>query len=525
MTHFTPQSGGIPLAIHHSLTHLTMWEKGLDFWLMSRGSHTPAANFVLKHASSLELFLNTIRARSNALFCSNENTNLMSIFSRLSVYIAAAFGVGIAVGASAALMLVTPNPPPVPFSNKKNNTITSNSNSSGNGSRTPRVLTPHRPSRGSGLATIPSHLAQPGRTGSGEESSSNCADSASDVGAVLVSVADADRMSLNSEMSQDEPIIFGEEAVQALLPMAACIKEMEHALEALATGTAVQPVRQVFKMPLKDTKKVGIMAGMPCFGTVNGKEMCCSKCITVFPGNKPPLSSHQGSVLLFDADNGRLLSITDAHELTAIRTAAASAAATRILSRGSASVLCILGTGVQALKHVTAICCVRDIKTVKIWGRNRANSDKVAAEVAAMGIPAIVCESVKQAVSDADIVCTLTGATEPILQYEWLQKGTHINAVGACQPGMRELDTDTVTQATLFVDTKEACWKEPGDIVTPLRQGVHIDLECEVGLVVAGQHVGRKNDKEITLFKSVGAAVEDLFASKQVYDNYCTSLS
>ena len=314
----------------------------------------------------------------------------------------------------------------------------------------------------------------------------------------------------------EPPAIFDAGAVGRMLPMAACIDEMATAMVALSSGVAVQPVRQVVKLPLEGNK-FGIIAGMPCFSVIGGQPYCGMKSITVFPSNKPPMYAHQGSVLLFEADSGCLLSISDAHEITAIRTAAASAVATRLLATKEASVLCLLGTGVQAVKHAAAICCVRGITRCNVWGRTQARAEAVAEAVTELlGIAAVACVSAEEAVRGADVICTLTGATSPILEYGWVKAGAHVNAVGACTPAHRELDLGLVTKTRLYVDTAAACLKEPGDIVQPMKQGVDVPIIGEIGQLIQGECPGRTGAADITVFKSVGAAVEDLYAANLV---------
>ena len=216
-----------------------------------------------------------------------------------------------------------------------------------------------------------------------------------------------------------------------------------------------------------------------------------------------------------------MLSISDAHEVTAIRTAAASAVATDFLARGDSKTLCLLGTGTQALKHVEAIKCVRPINCVHIWGRDASKAKRAAKQIRkCTGLEVKVFDAVPAAVKNADIVCTLTGATSPILKRKWVAPGTHINAVGACTPKHREVDTELVVTSRLFFDTAAACMKEPGDITTPLSEGAKVKAVGEIGALAAKTIAGRTSATDITLFKSVGAAVEDLFAAKLIYDAY-----
>eukprot|EP00854_Cymbomonas_tetramitiformis_P007537 gene7537-8974_t len=257
--------------------------------------------------------------------------------------------------------------------------------------------------------------------------------------------------------------------------------------------------------------------------------LCCTKCITVFPGNgSVGLDSHQGSVLLFEAFNGRLLCILDAHEVTALRTAAASAVATKLLARQNAlngSDVAILGTGVQAYKHIEALQCVTKIASLRIWGRSEHKAEQIAhwARGKWSDLEVHTYRAVADAVKNADVICTLTPSSEPILESAWVAAGAHINAVGSCTPSHQELEPELVRRARVFVDTRAACIKEPGDLVGPLNSGLIHEghILAEVGEVLMGKRVGREDEDQVTLFKSVGAAIEDLCTAKLVHDNYC----
>jgi alanine dehydrogenase len=262
-------------------------------------------------------------------------------------------------------------------------------------------------------------------------------------------------------MPAHTPRYIDEATVRHLLPVAECIGAVEQALIGYSAGNAVMPVRLVSQLPLEEGK-IGVLSTMPCYMG----DYCACKTITVFPGNAgTELSSHQGAVLLFSVADGRLLSITDGHELTLIRTAAASALATRLLANPSppgGCTLCMLGTGDQVLMHLAAIKAVRTVGKVNIWGRNRQRAEQRSAEIAASGPtapPVQVFSNAQEAVADADIVCTLTPATEPILKGSWLKPGAHINAVGCCTPRERELDLEAVARSRLYVDTRAACIK------------------------------------------------------------------
>jgi ornithine cyclodeaminase len=244
-----------------------------------------------------------------------------------------------------------------------------------------------------------------------------------------------------------------------------------------------------------------------------------AKVITVFPGNHgTDRDSHQGAVLLFDAENGSLRAVLDATAITSIRTAAVSALATKLLARHDATELAILGSGVQARMHLEAIPLVRNIKRVRIWSRNRANAERFRhherSEGSAFTIAA--CSSAEEAVRDAHVVCTTTSSSEPVLRGEWLAPGTHVNAVGACTPRARELDSAAVKRARLFVDSRLSALNEAGDIITPIQEGeiTPDHVVAELGELVAGTKSGRRSPEEITLFKSLGLAVEDIAAAQ-----------
>ena len=312
--------------------------------------------------------------------------------------------------------------------------------------------------------------------------------------------------------AMDRTLVLDHRQVAELLDMPSCIEAVRDALVALSTGAAVQPLRGFMWLP----DRRGLLAAMPAhldpIGTMG------SKIISVFPGNTDtPYDSHQGVVLLFETDHGRLLAILDASELTAIRTAAASAVATDLLARPDAERLAILGTGTQALTHLEAIPVVREIGEIRIWGRN---PDKAAAIAEAAEGPVEAVATVEEAVADADVICTVTAATEPILEGRWVAPGAHVNLVGSAMPTAREADTDLVVRARVFTDRLESVFAEAGDVVIPLEEGA-IDRDHvlgEIGAVAAGLLEGRRTSDEVTVFKSLGVGVEDVAAGRLVYD-------
>jgi ornithine cyclodeaminase len=225
------------------------------------------------------------------------------------------------------------------------------------------------------------------------------------------------------------------------------------------------------------------------------------------------LDAHQGGVLLHDGGTGELVALLNASPITAIRTAAVSAVATRALARPGAKRVAIIGAGVQARAHVHAMRAVLDDPEIRVWTRTLEAAEQLAAEVGA-----IVAPSADAALFGAEVVCTTTSAREPVLERRWLTSGAHVNAVGACLPTIRELDTETVAGSSFFVDRRESALNEAGDYVLAAADGAigpdHI--KAELGDVLAGLHPGREHEDELTVFESLGIAVEDLAAAELV---------
>lgn len=300
-------------------------------------------------------------------------------------------------------------------------------------------------------------------------------------------------------------LVLSEADVEHLFPMAEAIPVMEEALMALARGEVEHPLRSKL-MPSAAPGLLGLMpawrgGAKPVFGL---KEVC------VFPGNPARgLDTHLGAVLLHSGETGELLGVMNAAAITAIRTAAVSAVATRLLARPEASRLAILGAGVQARKHVEAMRCVRNINEIKVFSRSGARG---------LGIEAA---SAEEAVVDADIIVTATSAREPVLVWEWVRPGTHINAVGSSVPGARELSSSLVASASLFVDRRESTVRESGDYLFALRDGAIAGpehIKGEVGELLLGLITGRQSNDEVTLFKSLGLAIEDVAAAAFLYE-------
>jgi len=310
-------------------------------------------------------------------------------------------------------------------------------------------------------------------------------------------------------------LVVNHEEVKRYLPMSDCMEAMENALTLLNSGHAMNPLRNVLWLP----DKAGLMAMMPA--SLSKPAVMGLKAISVFPGNsKTGFDSHQGVVMLFETRNGRLLAVIDATEVTAIRTAAVSGVATRLLAREDASELAILGAGTQARKHLEAMLEARHIKRVRVWNRSLENAERFAENTAGryhLEVKAVA--SAREAAAAADIICTTTSAVEPVLAGGWIAPGTHINAVGACIPTARELDSEAVVNSKLYVDRRESTLAEAGDFIIPQKKG-RLDaghIIGEIGELLSGQITGRTGPDDITLFKSLGLAVEDVAAAQLLY--------
>jgi len=296
--------------------------------------------------------------------------------------------------------------------------------------------------------------------------------------------------------------------VERLLPMGECIEAMESALAALARGEVYNPLRSVVRAP--DAK--GLMGLMPAYR--GGDEAAYGlKAVCVYPGNaERGLDLHQGAVLLFSAETGELQAVLNASAVTAIRTAAVSAVATKLLA--------LVGAGIQARSHLEAMAEVRDFQRVRVASRRPERAREFADSVRG-SFPFTIepASSIEQAVRDADVITTVTSAREPVIKRAWIAPGTHINAVGASTPESRELDTATIADSALFVDRRESTVHEAGDYRLAEKEGAigpdHI--RAEVGEILIGTKNGRSTPEEITLFRSLGLAIEDVVAAQHAY--------
>jgi len=285
----------------------------------------------------------------------------------------------------------------------------------------------------------------------------------------------------------DEPAVAQRLHYQDLIPAIA------QALAELSAGKVVQPVRSVLPV----APHHGFFAVMPAYAGALG-----AKLVTFYPQNVG-VHTHHALIVMFKAETGEPLAVLDGRLITEMRTAAASAVATQHLARPDAAVLGILGSGVQAKSHLAALRHVRSFKEVRVWSPR--NAPAFAQRHGVKAVP-----SAADAVRGADVVVVAASSTTPILRGTWLSPGAHVNAIGATRPDWRELDDDLVTTARVFVDSREAALRESGDVIAARSE------VTEIGAVVAGVAPGRQSDQEITLFKSVGVAVEDVAAAALV---------
>ena len=312
-----------------------------------------------------------------------------------------------------------------------------------------------------------------------------------------------------------EPLFVNKEMIASLLPMEECISVMEKMFRSLAAGECLQPLRSIMRLP----DGSGVLGMMP--GHASQLGVMGIKVITVFHANSESgLPSHQGIVILFDATHGQPLMLFDALEITAIRTAAASAVATKLLSREDSSTLAIIGSGEQARRHVEAILLVRNIKHINVWSRTEKNAKQFTNTLSGeYNLNIHVKKNVQQAVEHADIICTVTASKEPVILGDWITAGTHINAVGSSTAFSRELDTAAMVKSKIFTDCYESIFNEAGDFLIPKKEGALTDehVKAEIGEVLSGTKKGREHEAEITIFKSLGIAAEDIFSAYHIY--------
>ncbi len=308
-------------------------------------------------------------------------------------------------------------------------------------------------------------------------------------------------------------VVLAENDVRQLLRMPELIGAMEDALRAYSSGGVQQPLRTVLQV-----------GGMAFFGVMSAYRAepaaLGTKLVTVTPGNaERGRPTHLATILLLDPDTGELQAVLDGRLITEARTAAVSAAATRALARPNASVLAILGSGVQARSHLEAISIVRRLAEVRVWSPNAAHRGAFV-HAHQRSTPRLrEARSAREAVEGADLIVTATAARAPVLEGGWVSAGAHICAVGAARPDMRELDTDAIARARVYVDSRQAALAEAGDLVIPVAEGRWSadKIVGELGELFAQRVPGRTSADEITVFKSLGMAIEDVAAADLVY--------
>jgi len=300
-------------------------------------------------------------------------------------------------------------------------------------------------------------------------------------------------------------LVLSDADVRTLLDMESCIAAMEDVLAALARDELTMPLRFVVRPP--GTQLLGLMPAH----RGGDSPLFSLKEIVIAPGNGARgLDPHQGAVLLHDGETGVLEAVVNASAITEIRTAAVSAVATKLLARPGARRVAILGAGVQARSHALAMRTVVDDPELRLWSRTPAHAEALALES-----HAVACATIEEALGDAEIVCTCTSAVDPIVSLAWLAPGAHVNAVGSSIPTARELDAKVVAASSLFVDRRESTVNESGDYLGAVAEAAigpdHI--LAELGELLVGTHPGRRDETELTVFKSLGLAVEDLAAA------------
>jgi len=312
-----------------------------------------------------------------------------------------------------------------------------------------------------------------------------------------------------------ETLILSHQDVYGLLAMDDCVDLMEQALKTLSRGDAVLPLRSMVWLP----DRSGLLGLMP--GYLGEPRSFGLKVVSIMPGNHGgEYDSHQGVVMLFGVEHGEPLAVIDASSITAIRTAATSGAATRALARADAGDLAILGSGVQAVSHLDAMRAVRPLRRIRVWSRTPANARSFAdRESRRVGLAIEAMDSARAAVEGADLICTTTAATSPVLEGRWIAPGAHVNAVGACFKANRELDTAAVVRSRLYVDRRESALHEAGDFLIARDEGAVGDSHIlgELGDVLLGRVPGRTSPDQVTLFESLGVAIEDLAAAHRIH--------
>lgn len=317
-------------------------------------------------------------------------------------------------------------------------------------------------------------------------------------------------------MSHSAPVdvlVISGADVRRLLPMTDCIPLVESAMRTVSRGGAQLPLR-IGVSPIGTQNKMVVMPGY-----LDEPASMGAKVIAVYPGNaRRGLSSHMGVIVLFDVREGVPLAMIDASSVTGMRTAAATAVATRALSPDDARDLAIIGTGEQAAAHLHSISLVRRLRTVRVWGRSRDKARAFAERHASSVECRIdVSETIRDALVGADLVCTTTSAREPIVQGAWVPRGAHVNLVGASVAETREVDDALVKQSSFFVDYRPSALAQAGELLGAMGVDAANHIRGEIGEVLNGSVAGRTDEFEITVYKSLGIAAQDLVTAQEIY--------
>jgi ornithine cyclodeaminase/alanine dehydrogenase-like protein (mu-crystallin family) len=311
-------------------------------------------------------------------------------------------------------------------------------------------------------------------------------------------------------------LVADQKLVTEVFPMEEAIPTMRRALTMLAEGDVVMPLRSYLALPQGDA----VLGLMPSY--VGGFEAVGVKVIAAFPANfGTEFDTHQGVVLFFDTERGLLRAIVDATAITAIRTAAVSGLVTDLLAKPDAGDLAIIGAGTQATTHLQAMRAVRPIRKVRVYSVPAESASAFAErESRRTGLPVEAVATAEEAVTGADLICTTTTSAEPVVLGSWVSPGAHVNAVGAYNPSTRELDSELVAKARLYADRRESMLSEAGEFLIPKGEGLFGDehIVGEIGELLTGKLEGRRSPEEVTLFKSLGIAIEDLASAHRIYE-------
>jgi ornithine cyclodeaminase len=316
-------------------------------------------------------------------------------------------------------------------------------------------------------------------------------------------------------------LLLNAEDVRKSLPMKEAIEAMKSAYAALSSGKAVVPLRT--RLPIPDSEALSLF--MPAYVHSTDDKALAIKVVSLFPTNPARgLAYIQAAVLVFDPETGRAIALLEGSSLTAIRTGAAGGAAIDLLARKESKTVAIFGAGTQGRTQLEAACTARQIERVFTFDADTDKAKAFAEEMNGKGVitkDIRVVQSAKEAIEDADIICTATTSTKPVFDNRDLKAGTHISAVGSYTPEMQEIPAETLQRAKIFVDSRAASLEEAGDLIQPMRAGLFDEshISGELGEVVLGIKSGRQSQEEITYFKSVGIAVQDAMAAQIALNN------